>query len=137
MVRIVVVLALAAASCAAPVETDARHEKPVAPVTARLEARGGKVTLIATPTADVAGLTLTLDGQRAVFGATSVGVPRTLVARVALRQGEGRDVVGVAEAAGRTTAVMLHVGAPAIAAVAPAVHVVTLPGLGGVAEVRP
>ncbi|MCW5806824.1 MAG: hypothetical protein KIT31_30985, partial [Deltaproteobacteria bacterium] len=74
--------------------------KPTAPVDVRLEARpargGYDVTIVATPTADVAGLTLRVAGREQRVGTTPAGATRTFRVHVPIAAGEGADVVGSA-----------------------------------------
>lgn len=134
---------LVVAACDRGGPAPVRHEKPTAPVRVALEARpagGGlwELALTATPTRDVADLTLDVAGRRRSFGPTAAGTTRTLVARA---QG-GAEVIGRAtvQIGGRTMmrAAIARPGLAAAPAPAPAVRrVVTLPGGDRVAEVQP
>jgi hypothetical protein len=136
-----VLVAIVMAACSTAPAQRPRSEKPEAAVAVRLEARAiaqgeYEVTLTATPTAELPALTLTLDGQRQMMGPAHRGVPRTMTATVK-SPAAGRDVVGVAALGGRSKAAIVHIGAVQRAAAAPPIHRVDVPGIGGVAEVRP
>lgn len=93
---------------------DQIRPKPSAPVTVTLDSKvvadGYEVRLVAIPTRDVPTLELVLAGKTQTFGATLAGQRRELVVRVAVRAGEGLDVVGSASAGGRNKAQLLRVG---------------------------
>ena len=117
MRSLVVVLCLVAACSSSPPK--ARNGKPVAPITVTIAARDlghgdHEVTLTATPTRDVDALALELDGERSEAGATRAGEARTLTVQVHVEDGEGRDVIGAARAAGRSKAAIVRVGVPKV-----------------------
>lgn len=91
--------------------------------------------MVAIPTRDVPSIELTLAGKQVAFGATVAGQRRELVTTVAVRGGDGLDVVGSARAAGRNRAELLRVGKPALRA-AKRVTVYTLPDGRQLGEVR-
>jgi hypothetical protein len=108
-----------------------RTEKPQAAVDLRIDDRdlgGGdhELTLVATPTGDVVGLELALDGRRAVIGAARAGTPATLTVRAT----GNRDVVGTAWVGPpghrRSKAAQVHLGPVAVAA-PPRTTLVTMP----------
>jgi hypothetical protein len=118
--------------------------KPSAPVDVKLEARpergGYQVTIAATPSADVADLTLRLDGREQRLGPTRASVTRTFSVHVPVAAGAGIDVVGSA-AVGvrgglRKRAGVLRVGAPAAVAAPKPETIRTLPDGRRVSEVR-
>jgi hypothetical protein len=89
-------------------------KKPSAPVDVRITSRpvagGYQVRLIAIAMRDVPEIELSLAGKKLSFGATAEGQRRELVTTVAVKSGEGLDVVGSARAGGRSRAEVLHVG---------------------------
>jgi len=107
---------VAVAACSSTPSAPLPSEKPSAPVTVSIDDRdlgGGdhEVTLTATPTVDVAALTLTLDGRDVSLGASTRGQTRTISTRIHLAPGDGRDVIGGVTAAHRNRAAVVHVGA--------------------------
>src|SRR4051812_21203716 len=86
-----------------------RNEKPQAAVDVRVAERdlgGGdhEVTLTATPTRDVDGLELVLDGQRTRVGASHAGEAHT----VTVRASGDRDVIGTAWVGHRSKSAHVH-----------------------------
>lgn len=73
-------------------------------------AGGYRVTVFATPTRQVPAITLSLAGQRVAFPATAAGQVRQLTLTVPVAPDAGADVVGGASLAGRSSAMILHVG---------------------------
>jgi hypothetical protein len=138
--RLWIFVALAACS-STPAAPPHPSEKPSAPVTVSIDDRdlgGGdhEITLTATPTVDIAALTLTLDGRDVSLGATAQGQTRTIATRVHLAPGDGRDVIGGVTAGHRNRAAVVHIGAAVEQASRPATTY-QLPDGTRVEEVRP
>src|SRR5262249_22913615 len=140
--RVCVLAALAACTSSAPPPHPS--DKPAAPVAVSIADRDlgagdHEITLTATPTVDVAGITLTLADHYVAIGATARGETRTITTRVHLAPGEGRDVVGGAALGApghvRNRAAVVHIGT--VAQVAPrATTTFRLPDGTVVEEVR-
>lgn len=118
-----------------PARSSRTSHKPTAPVELAIDtvasARGFEVTLRATPTRDVDAVELRLGNHSRGFGATKAGVTRVVSASVA-----PGEVIGEARVAGRSKAIVAHVGVPAPQPQLRPTRRVTLPGGIDVAEVR-
>jgi hypothetical protein len=120
VVRFVVVAILIAVATPASADRprptrEQLRKKPSAPVDVFLESKaiagGFEVRLVAIATRDVPAIELTLAGKTQVFGATLAGQRREMTTRVAVRAGDGLDVIGAAATEGRNRASVLRVGA--------------------------
>jgi hypothetical protein len=127
-----------------------RSEKPSAPVEVRLESKpvagGYRLTLVATPTRDVAAMELWIGrrspdgaGKRIELGPTAAGQRRELSVPITVAPGESADLVGSASVGTkghmRNRVVSMHFGI--VKAEAPTHSVTrTLPDGRDVAEVR-
>lgn len=117
-----------------------RPRKPSAPVRVYLDSRpitgGYEVRLVAVPTRDVPAIELTLADKKLAFGPTTVGQRRELVTRIAVRSGEGLDIIGSASADGRNKASVVRVGTQRARAPKRQTTIRTLPDGREIQEVR-